>query len=187
MQKKILFVILTVALFAIPAFAQTKQPKTVRDFFNILPEEYFEIGCCGVHDEPDLEKAHATYLETFLEVDDPANGYLEGRGHAGQGGIKMALFKRPDGTYLVGVDTHTVLTEDNYFLEYRNGRWYDVSAKVVPQFSKNKMYIMPRYGTKIEVFAKNVIEKLDEDQFIYEQGAKLYDLVWKNGKFTIKK
>jgi hypothetical protein len=187
MPKKIVLLILALALLGASAHAQTKKPKTVRDFFMLLPEEYFEIGCCGVHDEPDIEKAHAKYLETFLEVDDPANGYLEGRGHAGQGGIKMALFKRPDGTYLTGVDTHTVLTEDNYFLEYRNGRWYDVSSKVVPQFSKDKWYVMPRYGTTIEVYAKKVIEKIDDDRFIYEQGAKLYDLVWKNGKFTIKK
>lgn len=186
MQKKILFLILTVALFAIPAFAQTKQPKTVRDFFNLLPREYFEIGCCVEYGETHTKEGRAKYLERFLEVDDPANGYLEGRGHAGQGGIKMALFKRPDGSYLAGVETHTVLTMDNYFLEYRNGKWFDVSSKVVPQFGKNKFYSLPRYGTKIEVFAKKAIEKISDEQIIYETGAKLYDLVWNGEKFTIK-
>ena len=187
MQKKILFLVLALVLSGISAYAQTKEPKTVRDFFYLLPQKYFEIGCCGVHDEPDTEKAHSKYLETFLSVDDPANGYLEAGGEAGQGSIKLALFKQPTGTYIIGVETYTEMTEHNYFLEYRKGRWYDVSSKVVPQFSKNKLYILPRYGTKIEVFAKKVVERINKDQVIYETGAKLYDLVWRNGKFTIEK
>jgi hypothetical protein len=185
MQKKILFLVLTVALFGIPAYAQTKQPKTVRDFFNLLPRKYFEIGCCGVHNEPDLEKAHAKYLETFLRVEDTANGYLEGGCEGGQSCISMALFKRPDGTYIVGVETTNTMYEHNYFLEYRNGRWYDISAKVIPQFSKNKLYSLPRYGTKIEVFAKKIIERVSDDQVINEMGPKIYDLVWINGKFIL--
>ena len=187
MQKKILLLILALALFGISADAQTKQPKTVRDFFNLLPQKYFEIGCCGVDDEPDLEKAHTKYLEAFLKVEDMANGYLEGGCDGGQECIKMALFKRPNGTYIVGVETYTTMTEHNYCLEYRKGEWYDISAKVIPQFSKNKAYRLPRYGTKIEVFATKVIERISDDQVIRETGAKLYDLVWKNGKFTIKK
>jgi hypothetical protein len=187
MTKKILFLVLAAALSVISIHAQTKQPKTVRDFFNLLPQKYFEIGCCGVHDEPDSEKAHAKYLETFLRVDDAANGYLEGGGEAGQGSIKMALFKKPNGTYLVGVETADEMFEHNYFLEYRNGKWFDVSANVIPQFSKNKLYSLPRNGNKIEVFAKKIIERVSDDRIIYETGEKLYDLVWNGGKFIIKK
>ena len=187
MQKKILFLIFAIALFALSTSAQSEEPKTVRDFFNLLPQKYFEIGCCGVETDTDSERAHAKYLETFLRVEDTANGYLEGGGEAGQGGITMALFKRPDGTYIVGVETADEMYEHNYFLEYKNGKWYDISAKVIPKFGKNKLYSLPRYGTKIEVFAKKVIERVSDDQVINEIGAKLYDLVWKNGKFTIKK
>lgn len=187
MQKKILFLVLIITLFGTSSYAQTKEPKTVRDFFNLLPQKYFEIGCCGVYGEPDTEKAHTKYLETFLRVEDTANGYLEGGCEGGQACITMALFKRPDGTYIVGVGTYTTMTEHNYFLEYRNGKWYDISSKVVPQFSKNKLYSLPRNGTKIEVFSKKVIEKVSDDKIIYGIGAKLYYLVWKDGKFTIKK
>lgn len=187
MQKKSLFLVLTIVLFGTSSYAQTKEPKTVRDFFNLLPEKYFEISCCVSRDEPDSEKAHAKYLEAFLEVEDTANGYLKGGCDGGQECITMALFKRPNGTYIIGVETYNTMTEYNYFLEYRNGKWYDISSKVVPQFSKNKLYSLPRYGTTIEVFAKKVIEKISEDQIIYEIGAKLYDLIWKDGKFTIKK
>jgi hypothetical protein len=187
MKKKVLFLVFAFALFGTLSYAQTKEPKTVRDFFNLLPQKYFEIGCCGVHDEPDSEKAHTKYLETFLRVEDTANGYLEGGGEAGQGGITMALFKRPNGTYVIGVSTANEMYDHNYFLEYRNGKWYDISAKIIPQFGKNKFYSLPRHGTKIEVYSKKVIEKISEDQIIYETGEKLYDLIWKDGKFTIKK
>lgn len=187
LPKKILLLILAAALSVISIHAQRKQPQTVRDFFILLPREYFEIGCCGVRDEPDSEKAHAKYLESFLRVEDTANGYLEGGGEAGQGNIKMALFKKPNGNYIIGVETADEMYEHNYFLEYRNGKWFDVSAKVMPQFGKNKLYSLPRHGTKIEVFAKRIIEKVSEDQVIYEVGAKLYDLVWNGGKFKIKK
>lgn len=187
MRKKILFLILAASLFGISADAQTKEPKTVREFFNLLPQKYFEIGCCGVHGETDLEKAHTKYLETFLRVEDTANGYLEGGCDGGQSCIIMALFKRANGTYIVGVETANTMSEHNYFLEYRNGKWYDVSAKVIPQFSNDKIYSLPRYGAKIEVFAKKVVERISNTKNIYDTGAKLYDLVWKNGKFTIKK
>jgi hypothetical protein len=186
MQKKILYLALAVALCGISAVAQNKQPKTVRDYFNLLPQKYFEIGCCGVDTDPDSVEAHTKYLETFVRVEDTANGYLEGGCEGGQECIKMALFKRQDGTYIVGVETYTTMTEHNYFLEYRNGRWYDISAKVIPQYSKNKIYILPRYGTKIEVFAKKFVENTGS-HIIYDQGPKIYDLIWSNGKFSIKK
>jgi hypothetical protein len=48
------------------------------------------------------------------------------------------------------------------------------------------MYELPRKGTTIEVFAKKIIETGD-DYEISEKGAKLYDLEWKGGKFTVKK
>ena len=185
--KNILFLILAVILFGTSSHAQSSKPKTVRDFFNLLPQKYFEIGCCGVYAEPDSEKAHAKYLETFLAVDDAANGYLEAGGEAGQGSIKMAIFKKTNGTYIIGIETADEMYEHNYFLEYRNGKWFDVSSKVIPQFGKNKFYSLPRYGTKIEVFAKKVIEKVSDEQVIYETGEKLYNLVWSGEKFTIKK
>ena len=187
MNKGILCLALAAALLSSIGHAQTKTPKTVRDFFNLLPAKYFEIGCCGVHDEPDSLKAHTKYLETFLRVEDTANGYLEGGCEGGQSCIVMALFKKPDGSYIVGVHTANTMYDHNYFLEYRNGRWYDVAAKVVPLYDKNKAYALPRYGTEVAVFSTKVVERISRTQVIREQGPKLYDLVWKNGRFTIKR
>ena len=73
-----------------------------------------------------------------------------------------------------------------YFLDYKDGNWADISARIIPQFSKKNMYELPRFGTTVKVFAKKIVEKGD-DYEISDKGAKLYDLEWKDGKFSIKR
>lgn len=153
------------------------QPRTVRDFFMLLPQKYFAL-------EPPLTKKE--YLKRFLVVEDTANGYLEGSGDGAQGGLTMALFKRPDASYIVGLNTFHEADDNYYFLEYKNGQWFDISAKAVPNYSKKNIYKLPRQGTTVQVFAKKILEK-GADYELSEQGAKLYDLAWKDGKFTIQK
>ena len=165
---------------------QAKQPKTIRDFFMLLPEKYFTLESCFPEKDKDCRKAKLDYLKTFAEIEDTENGYLKGGCDGAQSCMEMALFKRPDGSYLVGLATSAEMIEENFFLDYKNGKWTDVSAKIVPGFSKKNMYDLPRYGTTIEVFAKKIIEKGD-DYEVSEKGEKLYDLEWKNGKFTIIK
>jgi len=99
--------------------------------------------------------------------------------------MEMAIFKRPDGTYLVGLATSSEMLNDNYFLNYKNGTWTDVSSSV-PEFSKKNMYELPRQGTTVGVFAKKIIEQ-GPDYEASEKGKRLYDLVWKDGRFIVKK
>lgn len=187
MKKVGLFIfVLAVSIFVQNAWAQTKNPKTVRDFFTLLPQKYFTLEGCFPEKDKDCRKARAEYLKTFTQVEDTANGYFKGGCDGAQSCIEMALFKRPDKSYIVGLATFAEMMNDYYFLEYKNGKWTDISAAVVPQFSKKNMYEMPRKGTTIEVFAKKIIETGD-DYEISEKGAKLYDLQWKNGKFTVVK
>lgn len=166
------------------AEAQANQPKTVRDFFMLLPKKYFNIESCDFAVDRDCRKAKAEYLKTFGEID-IKNGYLKGGCDGAQGCIEMAIFKRPDGTYLTGIATSFEMMEANYFLDYKNGAWTNVSAQVVPEFSKKNMYQIPRTGTTVGVFAKKIIEK-GADYEASEKGAKLYDLEWKDGKFQRK-
>jgi hypothetical protein len=164
------------------AESQTNQPRTVRDFFMLLPEKYFVLEGCERGKDKDCRRARLDYLKTFAEVEDGCDG--------GQACIEMALFKRPDNSYLVGVATSAEMMNNYYFLDYKNGKWTDVSAQVVPQFSKKNMYELPRYGTTVKVFAKKIIEEGNNygDKYeISEKGARLYDLEWKDGKFTIKR
>ncbi|MEO7675025.1 MAG: hypothetical protein ABIU09_13215 [Pyrinomonadaceae bacterium] len=162
------------------------QPKTIRDFFMLLPEKYFVLEGCAHEKDRDCRKAKADYLKTFTEVEDIANGYFKGGCDGAQSCLEMAIFKRPDASYLVAVATSTEMMNDYYFLDYADGKWRDVSSNVVPQFSKKNMYELPRQGTDIKVFAKKVIEK-GNDYEVTDKGEKLYDLEWKNGKFAIRK
>lgn len=161
---------------------QTRQPRTVRDFFNLLPQKYFTLEGCEPRTDRNCDKARGEYIQTFLEIEDTANGYWKSGCDGGQSCLTMALFKRPNGKYIVALTREFELGTDNFFLEYRNGKWFDVSAQIVPNFSKNNLYELPQQGTTVEVFKKRMIE---DD--IGEKGAKLYNLLWQNGKFTKQK
>lgn len=176
-MKRFLVLLFVLCLTSLSASAQTKQPKTVRDFFMLLPGKYFAL-------EPPLTKSE--YLKRFTVVEDTANGYFEGSGDGAQGGLIMALFKRPNGSYIVGLNTFFEGGGECYFLEYKGGKWFNISTSTIPKFSKKNIYKLPRYGTTIEVFAKKIIEKGDDFE-VFEEGEKLYDLQWKDGKFSIKK
>jgi len=158
------------------------QPRTVRDFFNLLPSKYFTLEGCIEANDKNCDKARREYIKTFLEVEDTANGYWKSGCDGAQSCLTMALFKRPDTSYIVAVMTEFEMGSDNYFLEYKDGKWTDLSSQVIPEFSKNNIYELPRKGTTIQVFKKKTV-----DTDITEKGAKLYDLAWNAGKFTITK
>jgi hypothetical protein len=165
--------------------SRSQDPKTVRDFFMLLSEKYFVLEGCEREKDKDCKRAREEYLKAFGEID-IANGYIKGGCDGGQACMEMAIFKRPDGTYLVGLATEAEMMNDNYFLDYANGTWTDVSSSVVPEFNKKNMYVLPQHGTTVQVFAKKIVEKGD-DYEVSERGAKLYDLEWKDGKFSKKR
>lgn len=154
-----------------------KKPKKVREFFMLLPEKYFSIECC--------EGNKQEYLKKYLTVEDTKNGYMEGGGDGAQGAFKIVLFKRPDKNYIIGFNSFGEMQDAYYFLEYKNDKWFDISAEIVPRYSRNNIYEFPRYGTTTEVFAKKVIDS-DGEFEITDKGEKLYDLKWSGGKFSIK-
>lgn len=180
MIRRTIFVALTIAFVALAASAQSKQPKTVRDFFLALPAKYFSLDCCMTMP---LSKQKPEYLKRYLKVEDAANGYLSGYGDAAQEGFVMALFKRPNGTYVIGFYTYgeggAEDTPWTVFLDYKNGKWTDVSKTMIAGYNKYKyIYELPRNGTTVEVFSK------DENSQDWYKGKKLHDLAWKNGKFV---
>jgi hypothetical protein len=92
----------------------------------------------------------------------------------------MALFKRPGGTYVVGLTTSREMMQQSYFLEYSGGARRDVGARVVPEYGEDKVYELPRYGTTVEVFENRLVE----GEGWRERGRKLYELAWENGRFV---
>ncbi|HVE56350.1 MAG TPA: hypothetical protein VNB22_05935 [Pyrinomonadaceae bacterium] len=181
MKINFLFPALLICLFVFSANAQTKQPRTVRDFFNLLPQKYFTLEGCMASSDKNCNKARREYIDSFLEIEDTPNGYWKSGCDGAQSCLTMALFKRPNAAYTVVLKIEFESGTNNYFLEYRNGKWFDIAARDVPGFSKNNIYEIPRNGTTVEVFAK------DKNTEFGGKGKKLYDLVWKNGKFSVKR
>ena len=163
---------------------RTQQPRTVREYFVLLPQKYFPLeGCVDNPTKRDCDRARAQYLKTFLEVEDTANGYMRGGCDGAQSCFHMALFKRPDGTYVVGLTTSSETIETSYFLEYARGNWRDVGPRVVPGYGEDKVYELPRHGTTVEVYENRKVVGEDYRQ----RGRKLYNLIWAKGSFTIEK
>lgn len=179
-MRKILFSVVFVGALAMFANAQT--PRTLREFFNLLPQKYFTLeGCVADPTKANCDKARSEYIENYLEVEDTANGYWKSGCDGAQSCLTMALFKRPNGTYIVALFKEFEESSENHFLQYSAGKWSDISASVIPQFSKNNIYELPQNGTTIAVFGKN------KNGGKANNGKKLYDLVWKSGKFSVKK
>ena len=164
MRKLLLFLLLSLSAVA--------QPHTPREFFMLLPAQYFKV----------VNGSKEAFLKRQVMVDDPVNGYLSAAGDAGQGGFVMALFKKKDGSYLVGFNSNGEMWDDYYVLQYASGKWRDVSAQVIPQYSKDKAYRFPRRGTSV------VVEQLKfEDGVPSPTGKKLYTLVWNRNSFMISR
>ena len=162
------------------------QPKTIRDFFLLLPEKYFLLEGCQPASDKECRQAKLDYLKNFAEIEDTANGYLKGGCDGAQSCLEMAIFKRSDGKYVTGLAVSQEMMERYHFLVYENEKWTDVSTQIVPQFSRKNMYEMPRKGTTVKVFAKKILEQ-GADYEVSEKGAKLYDLEWNGEKFLIRK
>lgn len=169
-----------------PTPRSSDQPRTIRDFFMLLPEKYFVLEGCERETDKDCKQAKLSYLKTFAEVEDTTNGYLKAGCDGGQSCIEMTIFRRPDSTYLIAVATEAEMIREQYFLDHKNGQWADVAAEVIPEYSRNNIYELPRRGTTVNVFAKKVNEK-GQDYEISEKGAKMYELVWTDGRFSIRK
>lgn len=178
----LIWVNLCLILICSSVSAQTKQPKTVRDFFNLLPAKYFTLEGCEPNKDKNCDKARREYIDTFLETEDTANGFWKSGCDGAQSCLTIALFKRPDASYIVALKTDFEGFSRNYFLEYKGGEWFDISAKIIPQFSTKNIYELPRIGTTIEVYKQKLV-----DPDLTRRGAKLYDLAWKNGKFIVQK
>ena len=162
--------------------AQTNQPKTLREFFTLLPSKYFALEGCDSTKDKNCDKARTEYIKTFLEVEDAKNGYWKSGCDGAQSCLTMAFFKRPEANYVVHILTEFEGGENSNFLEYKSGKWSDIGAEIVPEYSEKNTYVPPQKGTTVEVFKKNFPEPSYS-----ERGAKIYDLIWNDGKFSIKK
>ncbi len=167
-----LFITLFVVCAMLPSFAAFRQtrkpPKTVVDFFLLLPKKTVE---------PIIYAPTANRRQILKEqqrtVDIP-HGYLEIRGEA-DSTLTVCLFRKRNGSYLVasyfGGGEDDAEPELNFF-EFRAGHM--VKVKPLPvAFDEKLAYYLPRNGTMITV--KN------------EKGRRVYGLSWDRTRFVIMK
>src|SRR5215204_6097011 len=137
---QISLIVFSIAIILQTVDAQKKQPKTVREYFMLLPQSYFAIESCNTNVVKNCQPFKIEYLNGFLKVEDTLNGYLEGDGDGAQEHFKMALFKKPNGAHIVGLYVLGESGEKYYFLEYKNRRWANVSKSIIPNYRRSNIY-----------------------------------------------
>ena len=154
----------------------TGKPRTVVDYFMLLPQDYLDI--------PPSKRGTWLYGENSRgSIVDIKNDYIRMAGDETQWPIYMALF-RYKGRVLLGV----CIVADDWtsfgLLRYENGRWKDVTTAMLPvPYNETYQYVIPRYGTTIKVTTGNGVEHPSK----YGHGTKVYDLVWTQGKFKVRR
>jgi hypothetical protein len=172
MRVKFLFLILTTVVVPFATAAQspsTGHPRTVVDYYMLLPDKYFEAN----RDQ----RLHWMLDPKRGAIVDIANGYLYAPGDGAQTDIYTCIFKRSNGEYLVAVgynDKDGVFETFLDFFVYDQGHLRNVTKTVLPvRFNKGLYYNLPRRGTKIVVTNTS--------------GKRLYDLVWTGDLFRLKR
>ena len=162
-----------------PVLAASKVSNlTVVDYFLLLPPKHFAIA-----DKTQKKRM----LQARASIVDIKNDYILVPGGDAQATLNVVVF-RHNGKAIVavldgGYDPYVPTLE---FLSYQNGQWRDVSKEILPQRAQfyqprdapdgsnwyHATFRLPRYGTTIGIFDSG--------------GAKLFDLLWRSGKFVLK-
>ena len=177
-SPKLLPAVCGLALLCIAAPATARHspapPRTVQDYFLLLPQTYFEM--------PPARRA--VWLVSHGGIVDLRHDYLHFPPQDSQGAMDVALF-RYKGNVLVAVYLHgsgDVLD----FLRYEHGHWLDVTKSVLPvDYSEDNEYVLPRRGTTIRVTANKFNEAMQERAA--PVGKWIYDFVWRGGRFVVRR
>lgn len=174
-----------------------RSPHTVLDFFMLLtPEEFSAIE-------------YIKNRKSIIEVQDIKNGYLKLNGNTWEGSGEVALFKKTDGSYLVALAETScgpICSTSLKFLQYLDGRWLDVTDKVMPDLPNALLlseyrrvtgyggqfqtlpvlFDLPRIGKSIKVAVDS--EGDDEPGHpAYEGDGTVLKLNWNGQRFDLEK
>ena len=142
--------------------------KTVVNYYYLLPDSYFEHSGSKTERKGMLSAANS--------ISDLKNDYIRVQLDA-LGTLEVAVF-RYKGRDLIAVRRYyegCML----WFFRYQEGRWKDVTKQIMPvAFNRKYDYVLPRYGTTIQV---------RRDLWPSEnRGRKIYDLIWRKGRFQVR-
>jgi hypothetical protein len=170
MHFRFTIILLLVLVSSSTVAAQSStEPRTVVDYYMLLPNKYFEAD----RDQ----RLHWMLDPKRGAIVDIRNGYLYAPGDGAQTDIYTCIFKRNDGAYLVAVnynDKDGVFETFLDFFVYERGNLTKVTKSVLPvPFSKDLFYELPRHGMTIRVTNAS--------------GKRLYDLVWNQLVFRVRR
>lgn len=179
-RPDIIFHLLCAAAIAVAAgvgtaAGQSSEPKTVADFFLLVPERYM-VGYDLRFREEMLRGEHRGV------VVDIRNGYISYDASDNPSGFEFAIFRKSNGRYLVAYSDGAFYDPEFgkelgnwptlFLLSYEGGRWRDVTSASLPvAFDKRLAYVLPRRGRSIEVWDG--------------RGRKLYTLTWRDDRFRL--
>ena len=149
---------------------QPPEPKTVADFFRLVPEKY--VGYDLAFRE-DFVRGHRRG-----SIIDIANGYIYWNASDNPEEFEFALFKKRNGKYIVAFSTpyDSQFPDSARFvlLSYDGGKWCNVTKALLPiEYDKTLTYGLPRKGRSIHV--------------VSEWGQQRYTLKWANDRFTLSR
>lgn len=143
------------ALVAIPLAAQsTPAPKTVLDYYQLLPKEELAL----------LETAKSR--EALLKTKDVANGFLGLESDSGQGFAQVAVFRKKDRSVVVGVsqmECGPICVGSVKFLQYQDGKWQDVTDALMPKATDEQI-----------LAAYNRLKKKGDDEYTLKDPPSFY-------------
>lgn len=144
--------------------AQSDKPTTVQDYYLLMPKQYDKST------RAEREEILG-YSDTTVDLE---NGHIEYITHLSGQVFEAALFKRPDDgvvfAYNEDCDLKYKVPTKLYLLKYEAGEWTDVTTQLLPvPVNHRYKYELPQKGAIIQVTTP--------------AGAKMYQLVWKNGRF----
>lgn len=159
------------------AAAQSPEPKTVADFFLLVPDRY--VGSYDLRHRQEMLRGD----RRGVVVDIP-NGYISYDASDNPSGFEFAVFRKSNGGYLVAYSTGAFHDQEMaeelgnwptlFLLSYEGGGWRDVTRASLPVAYDEKLaYMLPRRGRGIAVWDG--------------RGRKLYTLTWRNDRFRLNR
>jgi hypothetical protein len=158
------------------AAAQPPEPKTVADFFLLVPERYMEGYDLRFREEMLRGERRG------VVVDIP-NGYISYDASDNPSGFEFAVFRKSNGSYLVAYSDGAFYDWEFgkeignwptlFLLSYEGGRWRDVTRASLPAgFDEKLAYTLPRKGTSIEA---------------WDGRGRHYTLTWRDDRFRLNR
>ena len=165
----LLFVLIGTAETVNASAALSREPKTVADFFLLVPDRYMHG-----YDLPFRQQLlRGERRGTVIDI---KNGYISWNASDNPEEFEFAIFRKSNGKYLVAFSS---LGEPDlypsYFclLSYDNGKWRDVTRALLPvAFDRRLDYKLPRRGRTI-VVARDWRTR--------------YRLTWANDRFRVNR